>query len=83
MALGLDDAAPAVPASTRGRARAQTDRLLIDACRATPARSRTLAAASVATLTEAALAVARLEHDGGFANTAGWFEAVDDWADLA
>jgi hypothetical protein len=42
-----------------------------------------LAAESGGTLSDVALAVARLEHDGWLRETAGWFEAIADWADLA
>ena len=42
-----------------------------------------LAAESGGSLGEVALAVARLERDGWLRETAGWFEAIDEWADLA
>ena len=29
------------------------------------------------------MTLARLERDGWLRETGGWFEAVDDWADLA
>ena len=31
---------------------------------------------------DVALAVARLEHAGWLRETGGWFEAIDEWADL-
>ncbi len=59
------------------------DRLLIDACRTEPRTLEALAAVSNGTLVDVALAVARLERAGWLRETAGWFEAIDDWADLA
>jgi hypothetical protein len=59
------------------------DRRLIDACRSAPRTLDVLAASCGGSLTDTALAVARLEHAGCLRETAGWFEAVDDWADLA
>jgi len=58
-------------------------RVFVDACRQRPHSLEDLAAISPRPLTEVALAVARLEHDGWLRETAGWFEAVDEWADLA
>jgi DNA processing protein len=48
--------------------------------------ARTLDAITLLTgqpLGEAAMTVARLERDGWLRETGGWFEAVDEWADLA
>ena len=59
------------------------DRRLIDACRPEPRTLEALATFSNGTLVEVALAVARLERAGWVRETAGWFEAIDDWADLA
>ena len=83
MALGLDR-------RRAGRSRhdprslpSADDRRLIDACRRDP---RTLEALSLHcgdSLVDTAMAVARLEHAGWLRETAGWFEAIDDWADLA
>jgi DNA processing protein len=42
-----------------------------------------LAATSASRLVDVALAVARLEQAGWLRETGGWFEAIDDWADLA
>jgi len=83
MALGLDR-------RREGRSRhdpralpSAADRRLIDACRLEP---RTLEALSLHvgdSLVDTAMAVARLEHGGWLRETVGWFEAIDDWADLA
>jgi DNA processing protein len=59
------------------------DRALIDACRSEPRTLEALTLQFDATLVEVAMGVARLEHAGWLRETAGWFEAVDDWADLA
>lgn len=56
---------------------------VVAACRA---EARTLDAILLLTglaLGEAAMEVARLEHDGWLREVGGWFEAVDEWADLA
>ncbi len=83
MALGLDR-------RRAGRSRhdpralpRRDDRRLIDACRSAPRTLEDLSAGCGASLVDTALAVARLEHAGWLRETAGWFEAVDDWADLA
>jgi hypothetical protein len=83
MALGLDR-------RRAGRVRhdprslpSRDDRRLLDACRSEP---RTLEAVSQLcgrSLVDTALALARLEHAGWLRETSGWFEAIDDWADLA
>jgi DNA processing protein len=59
------------------------DRRLIDACRSAPQTLEALSSSSGGSLVDTAMAVARLEHAGWLRETAGWFEAVDDWADLA
>src|SRR6056297_275095 len=59
------------------------DRRLIDACRSEPRTLEALALHSGGSLVDTAMAVARLEHGGWLRETTGWFEAVDDWADLA
>ncbi|MGB0113677.1 MAG: DNA-processing protein DprA [Ilumatobacteraceae bacterium] len=59
------------------------DVALIDACRVSPQTLDRLAETVGVPLADAAMAVARLEHAGWLRETAGWFEAVDVWADLA
>jgi predicted Rossmann fold nucleotide-binding protein DprA/Smf involved in DNA uptake len=83
MALGLDR-------RRAGRARhdprslpSAADRRLIDACRAQPQTLEALSERIGGSLVDTAMAVARLEHAGWLRETAGWFEAIDDWADLA
>lgn len=56
---------------------------ILQACRVEP---RTLDHALLLTglpIGEVAMTLARLERDGWLRETGGWFEAVDDWADLA
>jgi DNA processing protein len=83
MALGLDR-------RRAGRARhdprslpSAADRHAIDACRLEPQTLEALSKCLGRSLVDTALAVARLEHAGWLRETAGWFEAIDDWADLA
>lgn len=83
MALGLDR-------RREGRSRhdprslpSADDRRLIDVCRSAPQTLETMATCSGRSLVDTAMAVARLEHAGWLRETAGWFETIDDWADLA
>ena len=82
MALGLDRRRAGRRRHDPRSLPSADDRRLIDACRREP---RTLEALSLhgASLVDTAMAVARLEHSGWLRETAGWFEAIDDWADLA
>jgi DNA processing protein len=83
VALGLD-------VRRAGRSRVDTrrrltadDAALVAACRTEPRTLEQLAVLGPSSLVEAALAIARLEHAGWLRETAGWFEAIDEWADLA
>ncbi len=83
MALGLDR-------RRAGRSRhdprslpTASDRRLIDVCRTQPHMLETISQRIGDSLVDTAMAVARLEHAGWLRETAGWFEAIDDWADLA
>jgi DNA processing protein len=83
VALGLD-------AGRAGRARRDLRRrpsadeaALVAACRTEPRTLEQLADGASLSLVDTALAVARLEHAGWLRETAGWFEAIDEWADLA
>ena len=59
-------------------------RRLIDACRPAPQTLESLVASQRSgSLVDTALAVARLERAGWLRETAGWFETIDNWADLA
>jgi DNA processing protein len=83
MALGLDRRRAGRTRHDPRSLPSADDRRLIGACRFEP---RTLEALSLClgeSLVDTALAVARLEHAGWLRETAGWFEAIDDWADLA
>jgi DNA processing protein len=59
------------------------DRALVDACRSAPQTLEALSQRHRSSLVDTALAVARLERAGWLRETAGWFETIDDWADLA
>ncbi len=83
MALGLDQRrAGRARFDPRRRPRAD-DLAMIDACRQRACSLEELAQQLSATLVDVALAAARLEHAGWLRETGGWFEAIDDWADLA
>ncbi len=83
MALGLDQRrAGRARFDPRRRPRGD-DLAVIDACRQRPRTLEELAAQMSSTLVDVALAAARLEHSGWLRETGGWFEAIDDWADLA
>ena len=83
MALGLDGRRAGRSRFDSRRRPASADRSLIEACRPRARSLEELATESGGSLGDVALAVARLEHDGWLRETAGWFEAIDDWADLA
>jgi DNA processing protein len=83
MALGLDhrragrsriDPRP----SPRGPARA-----IVDVCRDRARTIEQVALLAGLDLGDAAMALARLEHQGWLRETGGWFETVDAWGDLA
>jgi DNA processing protein len=83
MALGLDRRRAGRRRHDPRSLPAADDRRLIDACRSEPRTLEALAHHVGGSLVETAMAVARLEHSGWLRETAGWFEAIDDWADLA
>lgn len=83
MALGLDQRRAG---RARFDARPHPDAkgaAMISACRAEPRCLEQLALVSETGIVETAMAVARLERSGWLRETGGWFEAIDDWADLA
>ncbi|HSL74491.1 MAG TPA: DNA-processing protein DprA [Ilumatobacteraceae bacterium] len=83
VALGLDGRRAGRSRYDARRPPRSDDRAFVDACRERPRSLEELAEQFPRPLTEVALAVARLEHDGWLRETAGWFEAIDEWADLA
>lgn len=83
MALGLDQRRSGRRRFDARRRPGGVDAELVDACRREPRTLEQMAAARDAPLAEIAMAVARLEHAGWLRETAGWFEVVDEWADLA
>jgi DNA processing protein len=83
MALGLDRRRAGRNRHDPRSLPRSSDRRLIDACRAAPQTLEGLSSSCGGSLVDTAMAVARLEHAGWLRETAGWFESVDDWADLA
>ena len=83
MALGLDRRRAGRRRHDPRSLPSVADRRLIEACRPAPQTLGTLSECCGASLVDTAMAVARLEHAGWLRETAGWFEAIDDWADLA
>ncbi len=83
MALGLDQRRAGRRRHDPRALPGGADRPMIDACRREPCTLEMLAIRCGGSLVDTALAVARLEHAGWLRETAGWFEAIDDWADLA
>ena len=84
MALGLDRRRAGRRRHDPRSLPSSDDRRVIDACRSAPQTLETLAASRLGdSLVDVALAVARLERAGWLRETAGWFETIDDWADLA
>lgn len=83
VALGLDQRrAGRVRYDPRPRPR-DADTPVIAACGAEPRCLEQLVALTGSDLLAMAMAVARLERSGWLRETGGWFEAVEDWADLA
>lgn len=56
---------------------------LLEACRTEPTTVEHLAVATGRSVADVAMGLARLERSGWVRETAGWFEAVQEWADLA
>ena len=83
MALGLDLRRAGRRRFDPRRRPSGADAEAVTACRRGPMTLEQIAAELDAPLADAAMAIARLEHAGWLRETAGWFEAVDEWADLA
>jgi DNA processing protein len=83
MALGLDGRR-AGRSRFDPRPRPDADGLVfVSACRTAARSIEELAVESGRSVVDVALSVARLEHAGWLRETGGWFEAIDEWADLA
>jgi len=83
VALGLDQRrAGRARFDNRQRPRG-SDVDLLASCRTEPRTIEALVLLHDLALSEVAIAVARLEQSGWLRETGGWFEAVDEWADLA
>jgi DNA processing protein len=83
VALGLDGRRAGRRRYDPRRRPTAVERALIDECRRQPSTIEMLVGLGDGSLADTAIAVARLEHAGWLRETAGWFEAVDEWADLA
>lgn len=83
MALGLDQRRSGRRRHDPRALPSAADRHFIEACRRQPCTLEMLVPGPGGSLVDTAMAVARLEHGGWLRETAGWFEAVEDWADLA
>lgn len=83
VALGLDQRRAGRRRVDSRRRPTDIERSLIDACRPGPMTLEQIGAACGQPLVEVAMIVARLEHGGWLRETAGWFEVVDEWGDLA
>lgn len=59
------------------------EQLVVDACRGQARTLDALLEVTGTTLADTAMVAARLAHLGWLRETAGWFEAVDEWGDLA
>lgn len=83
VALGLDQRrAGRSRFDSRQRPRGQEIEILAS-CRAEPRTIEALVLLHDMTMSDIAIGVARLEQSGWLRETGGWFEAVDEWADLA
>ncbi len=82
MALGLDGRRAGRRRYDHRRRPSGDEQRLVTRCRSGPATLEQLAEALDATIVDTAILAARLEHAGWLRETAGWFEAIDEWADL-
>ncbi len=83
MALGLDHRRAGRARFDARPALSGVDAEVYAACRDTPRTIDAVMLFTGATVGEAAMVLARLERAGWLAETGGWFEAVDEWAELA
>lgn len=83
VALGLDARRAGRRRFDNRPALGPAERTLVDACRMRPCSLEMLCEVAATPLVDTALALARLERSGWLRETAGWFEALDEWADLA
>ena len=72
----------AAPASILGRSRVVEPSDVIALCGQQARTVEQLALLTGLDLGEAAMALARLEHQGWLRETGGWFETIDAWGDL-
>jgi DNA processing protein len=83
MALGLDS-------RRAGRSRFDSRPMprgvhaeVFEACKAEPRTLDSLMLLTGQQLADTAMTLARLERDGWIRDSGGWFEAIDEWSDLA
>lgn len=81
--LGLDGRRAGRRRHDPRRRPAREEMVVLEACRRSPATIDQLATSCALPIADVAIRAARLEHAGWLRETAGWFEAVDEWADLA
>jgi DNA processing protein len=83
VALGLDQCR-AGRSRFDSRQRPRGDEVaLLETCRAEPRTIEALVLLHDMTLGDVAMSIARLERSGWLRETGGWFESVDEWAELA
>lgn len=83
MALGLDQRRAGRRRFDPRQRPSGADAEAVTVCRSGPKTLEQVAAELDVPLADAAMSIARLEHAGWLRETAGWFEVVDEWADLA
>lgn len=82
LALGLDGRrAGRTRYDTRAQPRGD-EAVVLEFCRAEPRDVEAVAVETGCSIAEAAMLLARLERSGWVCETGGWFEAVDEWAEL-
>ena len=83
MALGLDNRRAGRARFDARRPLGDLDAVVYESCRREPRTLDGIMLLTGASLGEAAMQLARLEHGGWLAETGGWFEALDEWGPLA
>jgi DNA processing protein len=83
MALGLDSRRAGRRRFDPRRRPGRDEIVVLECCRQRPSTLEQLVIDTGRPLAEVAIVAARLEHAGWLRETVGWFEAVDEWADLA
>jgi DNA processing protein len=82
VALGLETARSGRARIDRRRRPRGVDRSVLEACGTEPVTVEQIVVRTDLDLIDCALALAHLERDGWLLESGGWFERVDEWADL-